>query len=79
MGCNMVFKKAKKNATDVLKTGVTLGVGSQVLGKVGSPQGQAAVGNLSKFLPIGSKVAGAGFAISATKMLVPKKTKKRRK
>lgn len=60
-------KKYMKDSMKMVATGVGLGVGSQVLGDVGSTHGQAAVGRIAKGMkPVGSMYA-AGMVFDQLK------------
>jgi hypothetical protein len=72
----MPKKKKKKgmlsDAMGVVGSSVGMSVGSQVLGGIGgtnATQGQQALGNLSRFMPVGAKVTGASYALKGLKKM----------
>ena len=71
-----MLKKAKKGAVELTKTGVVLGVGADVVGKVGGPTG--GITAMSKFQPTYGALMGAGTALDMVKGLEGKKRKKRK-
>jgi len=72
-----MVKKARKHATELVKTGLVLGVGADVVHRVGGPTG--GITTLSKFQPVIGTTIGAGTVLRTLKELQPKKKKRRKK
>lgn len=58
-----------KDALGIVSGSVVMGVGSTVLGRVGSTSGQQAISNLSGYMPLMGKVAGASYALKSIKKI----------
>lgn len=61
----MQYKKHMKRTGGLVVAGVGLGLGSQLLGEAGSSYGQAAVGKVSKVMPMMGTMVGAGMVMDA--------------
>lgn len=59
------MKKYMKAGVGMVGLGVGLGVGSQVLGEMGSTVGQTAIGNISKAMPMMGNMVGAGMVMDS--------------
>jgi len=72
-----LLKKTKKDAEKLIIGGVVLGVGADVVGKVGGPTG--GITAVSKFQPTYGALMGAGTALDMVRKLEGKKKKKRKR
>jgi len=70
------MKKTKKKAVGLIKTGIVLGVGADVVTRVGGPTG--GITTLSRFQPVIGTALGAGTAMDLVKGLNPKKRKRKK-
>jgi hypothetical protein len=75
----MNTKKHMKRMGGLMAMGIGLGVGSEVLGSVGSTQGQSAVGNISKAMPIMGTMVGASMVMDAVNDINKSATIKKRR
>ncbi len=70
-------------ALDLTKTGVTLGVGAQVVGAADPtgavPGASAALGSIAGFLPVTGSILGAGAALGELDKLGQPFSKKRKR
>lgn len=65
-----------KDIKDLMASGVMLGVGSDVIGKVGgstASDSQKALGNVAGYMPLMGTATGAGWALDELGNLVKKK------
>jgi NAD-dependent oxidoreductase involved in siderophore biosynthesis len=72
------------SATGLMASSAAMGMGSQALGRIGGTSavhGQQALSNLSGYMPLAGKAAGAGMALSTLKEVgsMEKKRKRKRK
>lgn len=63
------MRKYRKDAMDMTKSGIAIGIGSSVLGSVGSTEGQKALGNVAGFLPMMGTLSGAGMTLRQLKKI----------
>ena len=66
----------KKKVVQMAAAGMTAGMGSMVVGKIGGPGAvgvQKGIGMTTKFMPIAGTAMGAGYALKPIKGLLKKK------
>jgi len=66
-------KKMYKDALNLTKTGIVLGVGADFVGKVGG--NAAGLNTLSGYTPVMGTLAGSGTTLKMLGNLIPKKRK----
>jgi len=71
------MKKLKKTILGMTKSGLVLGVGTQVVGRVGGETGGLA--NLSRALPKVGTIAGASTVMGMLPKIKTRKKRKRRR
>ncbi len=70
----------KKKVIQMAAAGMTAGMGSLVVGKVGGPGAagaQRGIGMTTRFMPVAGTAMGAGYALKHIKRIGKKRKKKR--